>query len=602
MTHYLARLQESMVAKWNTPALSDYRGETFTFANFATEIARLHTIYRAVGVNKGDKISLAAKNSSRWAMAFLATTTYRAVAVPILSDFTPEAISNLTAHSDSVVLFTEPRIWEEMEIENMPVVRVVINLENYSILYLRDESLRSEIETKLAEIPAVYPEEMKHEVVNYGCGDLDDLAIINYTSGTTSQPKGVMLTSRNISANIDFALDKIPIEEGDQIISMLPLAHMYGMAFEFIYPVCGGGHVYFLGKTPTPTLLMQALADVKPYLLITVPLVIEKIFKGKIMPILNKPAMRILTKTPGVNKLIYSKVRQQLLTTFGGKLRSIILGGAALNPQIEKVVRKIRLPYTVGYGMTEGAPLMAYAPWQSFRAGSCGRPVDGVELRIDSPNPQKVVGEIQAKGPNITMGYYKNEEATAAAFTADGFLRTGDLGIMDKRGNIFIKGRSKCMILTASGQNIYPEELEAVLNTLPHVAESLVVARDKALVALVALSAEDLALDEVTINAALEQTRQEANAILPTYSQISKIEIVREGFAHTPKQSIKRFLYNSEQNLRISNMRHLRKKWRIFFYYPLKIKIKFVSLFRCIVLTHERDDKQGDYRGVECRC
>ena len=544
MTHYLARLQESMVAKWNTPALSDYRGETFTFANFATEIARLHTIYRAVGVNKGDKISLAAKNSSRWAMAFLATTTYRAVAVPILSDFTPEAISNLTAHSDSVVLFTEPRIWEEMEIENMPVVRVVINLENYSILYLRDESLRSEIETKLAEIPAVYPEEMKHEVVNYGCGDLDDLAIINYTSGTTSQPKGVMLTSRNISANIDFALDKIPIEEGDQIISMLPLAHMYGMAFEFIYPVCGGGHVYFLGKTPTPTLLMQALADVKPYLLITVPLVIEKIFKGKIMPILNKPAMRILTKTPGVNKLIYSKVRQQLLTTFGGKLRSIILGGAALNPQIEKVVRKIRLPYTVGYGMTEGAPLMAYAPWQSFRAGSCGRPVDGVELRIDSPNPQKVVGEIQAKGPNITMGYYKNEEATAAAFTADGFLRTGDLGIMDKRGNIFIKGRSKCMILTASGQNIYPEELEAVLNTLPHVAESLVVARDKALVALVALSAEDLALDEVTINAALEQTRQEANAILPTYSQISKIEIVREGFAHTPKQSIKRFLYN----------------------------------------------------------
>ena len=544
MTHYLARLQESMVAKWNTPALSDYRGETFTFANFATEIARLHTIYRIVGVEKGHKISLAAKNSSRWAMAFLATTTYRAVAVPILADFTPEAITNLTAHSDSVVLFTEPRIWEEMEIEKMPEVRAIINLENYSLLYLRDESLRGEIEGKLAEIPAVYPEEMKHEVVNYGCGDLDDLAIINYTSGTTSQPKGVMLTSRNISANIDFALDKIPIEEGDQIISMLPLAHMYGMAFEFIYPVCGGGHVYFLGKTPTPTLLMQALADVKPYLLITVPLVIEKIFKGKIMPILNKPAMRVLTKTPGLNKLIYSKVRKQLLTTFGGKLRSIILGGAALNPQIEKVIRKVRLPYTVGYGMTEGAPLMAYAPWQSFKAGSCGRPVDGVELRIDSPNPQKVVGEIQAKGPNITLGYYKNEEATAAAFTADGFLRTGDLGIMDKGGNIFIKGRSKCMILTASGQNIYPEEIEAVLNTLPHIAESLVVARDKALVALVALSADDLALEESVINEALEQTRKEANVILPSYSQISKIEIVREGFAHTPKQSIKRFLYN----------------------------------------------------------
>ena len=533
-----------MKAKWNTPALSDYRGETFTFANFATEIARLHTVYRTLGVNAGDKIALAAKNSSRWAMAFLSVTTYRAVAVPILCDFTPEAITNLTAHSDSVILFTEPRIFEEMEVEKMPEVRIVINLENYSVLYLRDSEKKDELESALATIPAVYPEEMKEEVVKYTDLSLDDLAIINYTSGTTSQPKGVMLTSRNISTNIDFALDKSPIFEGDQIISMLPLAHMYGMAFEFIYPVCGGGHVFFLGKTPTPTLLMQALADVQPYLLITVPLVIEKIFKGKILPVLGKPVMKVLTHTPGVNKLIYSKVRKQLLTTFGGKLRSIILGGAALNPSIEKVMRKVKLPYTVGYGMTECAPLLSYAPWDSFKAGSCGRSVDGLELRIDSENPQKKVGEIQAKGPNVMIGYYKNEEATKAAFTEDGFLRTGDLGIIDKQGNVFIKGRSKCMILTASGQNIYPEEIEAVLNTLPHVAESLIVARDKALVALVSLSADDLALDEATINAELEQTRAMANEILPTYSQISKIEIVREGFAHTPKQSIKRFLYN----------------------------------------------------------
>ena len=543
MRHYLSRLQESMIAKWNIPAMSDYRGETFTFANFATEIARLHTIFRLEGVEHGDKIALAAKNSSRWAMAFLATTTYRAVAVPILCDFTPEAITNLTAHSDSVVLFTEPRIWEEMEIDKMPNIRVVVNLEDYSILYLREEAHRAEIEQKLALIPAVYPESMKHEVVNYGCGSLDDLAIINYTSGTTSQPKGVMLTSGNISTNIEFALDKIPVYDGDKIISMLPLAHMYGMAFEFIYPVCGGGHVYFLGKTPTPTLLMQALAEVKPYLLITVPLVIEKIFRGKIMPILGKPAMRVLTNLPGLNKVIYGKVRKQLLTTFGGNLRSIILGGAALNPTIEKVMRKVKLPYTVGYGMTECAPLLSYAPWDTFVAGSCGRAVDGLTLRIDSTNPHKVVGEIQAQGPNVMLGYYKNEEATRAAFTADGFLRTGDLGIIDKKGNVFIKGRSKCMILTASGQNIYPEEIEAVLNTLPHIAESLVVARDKALVALVALSADDLALEESVITEALEQTRKEANEILPAYSQISKIEIVREGFAHTPKQSIKRFLY-----------------------------------------------------------
>ena len=543
MKHYLHRLQESMKAKWNTPALSDFRGETFTFANFATEIARLHTIYRILDVKAGDKIALAAKNSSRWAMAFLSTTTYRAVAVPILSDFTPEAITNLTAHSDSVVLFTDAKTWDEMEVEKIPALRVAINLENYSILYLKDETKKVEIENKLANIPAVYAEEMKEEIVNYGTLELDDLAIINYTSGTTSQPKGVMLTSRNISTNIDFALEKIPIFEGDKIISMLPLAHMYGMAFEFIYPVCGGGHVYFLGKTPTPTLLMQALAEVKPYLLITVPLVIEKIFKGKILPVLGKPLMKILTHTPGLNKVIYGKVRKQLLTTFGGNLRSIVLGGAALNPSIEKVMRKVKLPYTVGYGMTECAPLLSYAPWETFKAGSCGRPIGGLDLRIDSDNPQKKVGEIQAKGPNVMLGYYKNEEATKAAFTEDGYLRTGDLGIIDKHGNVFIKGRSKCMILTANGQNIYPEEVEAVLNTLPHVAESLLVDRDKRLVALVALTADDLSLDETTINAELEKTRLMANELLPSYSQITKIEVVREGFAHTPKQSIKRFLY-----------------------------------------------------------
>ncbi len=543
MRHYLDRLQESMLAKWNTGALSDYKGETFTFANFATEIARLHAIYRILDVKAGDKAALAAKNSSRWAMAFLATTTYRAVAVPILCDFTPEAITRLTAHSDSVVLFTEPKIWEEMEVEKLPELRIAINLEDYSILFLNDESKRTEIVDALAQIPAVYPEEMKHEVVKYGDLSLDDLAIINYTSGTTSQPKGVMLTSANISANIDFALDNIAVEEGDKIISMLPLAHMYGMAFEFIYPVCGGGHVYFLGKTPTPTLLMQALAEVKPYLLITVPLVIEKIFRGKILPILGKPIMRLLTHTPGVNKMIYSKIRKQLLTTFGGNLHSIILGGAALNPSIEKIMRKVKLPYTVGYGMTECAPLLSYAPWNKFKAGSCGRAVDGLDLRIDSDNPQNKVGEIQAKGPNVMIGYYKNKEATCAAFTEDGYLRTGDLGIIDKQGNVFIRGRSKCMILGANGQNIYPEEVEALLNTMPHIAESLVVERNKHLVALVSISADDLALDEATITAELEQTRKDANLLLPAYSQIASIEIIREGFAHTPKHSIKRFLY-----------------------------------------------------------
>lgn len=543
MKHYLERLQESMIQKWDTPALSDYRGETFTFANFATEIARLHTIFRVLDVKSGDKISLAAKNSSRWAISFLATTTYRAVAVPILSDFTTEAISSLVAHSDSVILFTEPKCWEEMPHEELALLRAVISLEDYSILYLKQEGLRSVIESKLSDIPDVYPEEMKSFVVNYGCGSLDDLAIINYTSGTTSQPKGVMLTSGNISANIDFALDNIPVEDGDTMISMLPLAHMYGMAFEFIYPICGGAHVYFLGKTPTPTLLMQALADVKPYLLITVPLVIEKIFKGKVMPVLNRPLMKVLTKVPVLNKLIYKKVRTQLLTVFGGNIRSIILGGAALNPSIESVMRRVHLPYTVGYGMTECAPLLSYAPWSSFVAGSCGRPVDGCRIRIDSADPHTQVGEIQVCGANVMLGYYKNEEATKAVFTEDGFLRTGDLGVMDKAGNIFIKGRSKCMILTANGQNIYPEEIESKLNVLPHIAESLVVERDKHLVALVALIADNQETSEGDIADYMEENRKEVNMHLPSYSQITKVEVMKDGFAHTPKHSIKRFLY-----------------------------------------------------------
>jgi long-chain acyl-CoA synthetase len=324
---------------------------------------------------------------------------------------------------------------------------------------------------------------------------------------------------------------------------MLPLAHMYGMAFEFIYPLCGGGHVYFLGKTPTPTVLMQALADIKPYILITVPLVMEKIFKNKVMPTLNKPLMRVLTSIPGLNNIIYGKVRKTLLTTFGGNLRSIVLGGAAISLPVEKVMRKVRLPYTVGYGMTECAPLIGYSPWESFKLGSCGRAVDNVFVRIDSDDAQKKVGEIQVKGDNVMQGYYKNPEATAATFTADGYLRTGDLGIIDKDGNIFIKGRSKCMILSPNGQNIYPEEIESILNSMPHVGESLIVERKGGLVALVAKQADEKLSNE-ELAAVMAENRAELNSRMPAYSKISAIEILEGGFEHTPKQSIKRFLYN----------------------------------------------------------
>ena len=541
MRHYLEILRESMLAKWEKQALSDYKGKDFTFADIATQIVRLHEVFEAVGVKPGDKIALSAKNSAHWAIAFFASVTYRAVAVPLLHEFLPEQTAGLVDHSESVVLFTESKNWEVMPKEAMPQLKAAIDLENFKALYAKDIDLEAVIAKAYENTPATIAFEKRQEALSFKTGDMEDLTIINYTSGTTSSPKGVMLTARNISSNIEFALSHIPVEDGDNIISMLPLAHMYGMAFEFIYPICGGGHTYFLGKTPTPTVLMQALADVKPYLLITVPLVMEKIFKGKVMPTLQKPVMRVLTAIPGVKNIIYGKVREKLLTTFGGKLRSIVLGGAALNPAVEKVMKAVRLPYTVGYGMTECAPLIGYSPWDSFRKGSCGRIVTDMEVRIDSKNPQQVVGEIQVKGANVMKGYYKNPEATAATFTEDGYLKTGDLGIVDKGGNIFIKGRSKCMILTANGQNVYPEEVECVLNAMPYVAESLVVDRKGKLVALVATTEDKLSKEELA--EAMEQNRIALNAQMPAYSKVAQIEILEEGFQHTPKHSIKRFLY-----------------------------------------------------------
>lgn len=543
MRHYLSIFQQAVRNRWDKPALSDYRGETFTFADMATQIAKHHVLFEKVGLKPGDKVALASKNCARWAISFLAVGTYRAVAVPILPDFAPDTIGELANHSESVILFTEARIWEAIDKSKETTLKAVISVDDFSVLYAADETLAESVAAEQAKMPKVYPAEQKEQVSDYKIGNIDDLAIINYTSGTTSSPKGVMLTAKNISSNIEFALNRIPVTDTDKIMSMLPLAHMYGMAFEFIYPLCGGGHVYFLGKTPTPTVLMQALADIKPYILITVPLVMEKIFKNKVMPTLSSPLMRVLTSIPVLRRVIYNKVRSTLLTTFGGNLRSIVLGGAAISLPVEKVMRKVRLPYTVGYGMTECAPLIGYSPWESFKLGSCGRAVDNVEVRIDSDDPAKKVGEIQVKGDNVMQGYYKNPEATAATFTADGYLRTGDLGIIDKEGNIFIKGRSKCMILSPNGQNIYPEEIESILNSMPHVGESLIVDRKGGLVGLVALQADEKCSAE-ELKEIMEQNRSELNTRMPAYSKIKAIEIIEGGFEHTPKQSIKRFLYN----------------------------------------------------------
>ena len=380
--------------------------------------------------------------------------------------------------------------------------------------------------------------------MNYPDGNDQDLAIINYTSGTTSSPKGVMLRYECVSANVEFGQVRIPSGPNDRIVSMLPMAHMYGLMFELIYPLCGGSSIYYIGKMPTPAILMGALGQIKPYLLVTVPLVMEKIYKSKLQPVLNKPIMKVLTAIPGVNQLIYKKIRTTLLTAFGGNIREIVMGGAALNPDVEKCLKKIKLPYTVGYGMTEAAPLMAYEDWDKFAPKSCGKAINFVEVRIDSENPYKIVGEIQAKGVNIMSGYYKNEEATKAAFTEDGWMRTGDLGLLDKKGNIFIKGRSKNMILSPNGQNIYPEEIEAVINNMPYVVESIVVSRGAALVGLVYFDADKAASESVNMDEHIKAMTKEINAQMPAYSKLSAIEKVDTPFEKTPKMSIKRFLYS----------------------------------------------------------
>ena len=544
MKHYLKRFEESVKANWELTALANYKGEAFSFGEVATQIAKLHLFMENAGIKKGDKVAICAKNTARWGMAFLSGNTYGAVMVPILADFHPDNVNSLTDHSESIVLFTDNDIWAKLDIQKMPLVKAVISTTDFSLLYAADAQMKESYEGLDAAFAQKYPAGFSKDDVCYPEDNLKDLAIINYTSGTTSQPKGVMLRYECVSANVFFGQKRLPSYPGDKIVSMLPMAHMYGLMFELIYPLCGGSAIYYLGKTPTPALLLGALAEVKPYLLITVPLVMEKIFKSKVQPVISKPVMKVITSIPGINQLIFGKIRKTLLAAFGGNIREIVLGGAALNPDVEKWFRKFKLPFTVGYGMTEAAPLMAYEDWWDFAPKSCGKPIDTIEIRIDSSNPYKTVGEIQARGMNIMSGYYKNEEATAASFTADGWMRTGDLGLIDKKGNVFIKGRSKNMILSPNGQNIYPEEIEAVINNQPYVIESVVVGRGAALVGLVYFDAEKMEQDGINADAYRKELMTQVNVDMPVYSKLADVEKMDSPFEKTPKMSIKRFLYN----------------------------------------------------------
>ena len=543
MKHYFTRLQEAMVANWERPALGNFRGELFTFGEVATNIAKLHVLYEAIGLKRGDKVALCAKNSARWGIAFFSANTYEAVVVPILADFHPESVNSLVDHSESTVLFTDSDIWAKLDIKQMPNVKAVVSTADFKLLYAADEKISKANDDLQNLFDEKYPKGFFAADVSYPTDNDKDLAIINYTSGTTSAPKGVMLRYECISANVAFGQKRLPSYPEDTIVSMLPMAHMYGMMFELIYPLCGGSSIYYLGKTPTPALLLGAMAEVKPYLVITVPLVMEKIFKSKVAPVVNKPVMKAVCAIPGLNKIIFKKIRTTLLNAFGGKVREIVMGGAALNPDVEKWFQRFQLPFTVGYGMTEAAPLMAYEDWWEFAPKSCGKAIDTVEVRIDSEDPYTKVGEIQARGMNIMSGYYKNEEATKAAFTEDGWMRTGDLGLLDRKGNIFIKGRSKNMILSANGQNIYPEEIEAVVNNQPYVIESVVIDRGARLVALVFTDSEKMKAEGVDVEAFKSELMATVNKSMPAYSKINIVEIMDEPFEKTPKMSIKRFMY-----------------------------------------------------------
>ena len=543
MKHYFSRFEEAVKANWERPALGNFRGELFTFGQLATQIAKFHVFFEAIGLKKGDKVALCAKNSARWGVTFFAANTYESVLVPILADFHPDSINSLVDHSESLVLLTDSDIWAKLDITKMPTVKVVISANDFSLLYAADEKIQAANDNLDELFAQKYPNGFTAADVNYPTDNDKDLAIINYTSGTTSAPKGVMLRYECISANVEFGQNRLPSYPEDKIVSMLPMAHMYGMMFELIYPLCGGSSIYYLGKTPTPALLLGAMAEVKPYLVVTVPLVMEKIFKSKVAPVVNKPVMKVITSIPGLNQIIFKKIRTTLLNAFGGNVREIVMGGAALNPDVEKWFKKFKLPFTVGYGMTEAAPLLAYECSKLFVPKSCGKCVDSVEVRIDSEDPYSKVGEIQAKGYSLMSGYYKNDEATKAAFTEDGWMRTGDLGLLDSKGNIFIKGRSKNMILSANGQNIYPEEIEAVVNNLPYVIESVVVDRGARLAALVYMDAEKAKAEGVNLDEYKAIIMTEVNKSMPAYSKLNIVEYMDQPFEKTPKMSIKRFMY-----------------------------------------------------------
>lgn len=543
-------IEKSIITNWDLDALTDYKGKTLQYHDVARKIEKLHIMFEASGVQKRDKIAICGRNSSMWAVSFLAILTYGAVAVPILHEFTPDQVHNIVNHSDSKILFVGDVVSTQIDATKMPSLEGIIYLPDLSLIVSRTEKLTYAREHLNEIFGKRYPKYFRQEHIHYYReANGDELALINYTSGTTGRSKGVMIPYRAMWSNLDFAnkvLGKI-VKPGDNVISILPMAHMYGMAFEFIFEFMTGIHIFFLTRMPSPAIIAQALADVKPILMITVPLVIEKIIRKKVFPQIQNNRMRLLLNMPMINKKVKEKIRDQVYEAFGGNLYQIIVGGAALNKEIEAFLKDINFPFTVGYGATECAPIICYSDWKTFVEGSCGRAVLHQQVRIDSADPENVPGEILTKGPNVLLGYYKNNEDTNKTIDKDGWFHTGDLATIDSDGNVFIKGRSKNMILGSNGQNIYPEEVEDKLNSLPLVSECLVVQRSDKLVGLVYPDYEEaktLGLNESDIRNIMEENRTQLNIVIPSYCKVAELEIREEEFEKTPKKSIKRYLYS----------------------------------------------------------
>ena len=539
--------QEAFKKNWDRPAISNYHGETLHYKDVARRMEKLHIMFEECGLQKGDKVAICSRNQANWAVTFLAIMTYGAVPVPLLHEFKSANIHHLVNHSEAKILFVDDVIWEGLTETEMPDLHAIIQVNTFKILFAVDEKI-VDAKTHLNELfGRKYPEAFTPDCLDYYEDSEEELAVINYTSGTSGFSKGVMIPYRAILSNLQFGKKVLPqLDSKSKVVSMLPCAHMYGLMFEVLYELSVGCHVHFLSRLPSPKIIMQALAEVKPNIVIAVPLVIEKIYKSKVKPILEKEGIKFLMKVPGLDQIVLNKVKTELINAFGGEFYEVIIGGAAFNKEVEAFFKRMGFPFTVGYGMTECAPIITYDDWKEEKLYSCGKAAPNMEVRIASADPAEIPGEIQVKGANVFLGYYKNDTATNDVFTEDGWFRTGDMGILDHDGSLFIKGRTKCMILGPSGQNIYPEEVETALNSQPYVVDSLVIEDDGGLTALIYPDFQQGAkdgMDQRTFLQYIKDQLPEWNKELPNYAKLKKIEVMSEDFERTPKKSIKRYLY-----------------------------------------------------------